>query len=326
MKQTLHLEGSPADVAAGAGRVMHAIQAPTSRVTVRIANRLFGEKTTPFEAPFLEATRTSFDAPLEPTDFLHDAEGARRSINGWVSAHTDDHIIELIPGGALSPSTRLVLANAIYFRGDWATQFEAARTAPAAFTTASGKTTMMPMMHAEYTARHVTEEAYSAVALPYVGGAVSMVFVLPTAVDGLPKVEAAFDAAALDALVSRLSAKPVALTIPKLDLSPPSLALASTLAALGMPSAFQAGADFSGMATRGGVNLSEVFHEAVLQLDEKGTVAVAATAVQSDLVTAVPAAPPPVPFVADHPFLFFLRDDATGLILFAGRVDDPTAR
>jgi serpin B len=168
--------------------------------------------------------------------------------------------------------------------------------------------------------------------MPYVNGALAMTLVLPDAVDGLPAVEARLAPGVYDRWMGALSLAEVSVSLPRLELAPAeSLSLADTLSAMGMPLAFdRAGADFTGMAQPLGPDdrlyIAGVFHKAFLKLDEKGTEAAAATAVISDPVGNGGSHPEPKEFKANHPFLFFLRDTRTDLVLFMGRVADPSAK
>jgi serpin B len=327
MKKTLHMEQSPKEVMDTSGRLASMLQDPSRPIKFRIANRLFGEKTYSFEASFLDATKAAYGAPLEPLDFKTGHEAARARINGWVEGQTEKRIKDLIPPRGINDQTRLVLVNAIYFLGDWQDPFEKDHTKPASFSTSATAKKDVPFMNQAESFGFVEKDGVKAVALPYKGGSMSMLFVLPDKVDGLPELEKSLDAAKLDALVKSLEQQRVLVSIPKFKIDPPkTLEMGPALKKLGMVLPFDRDkADFTGIANPPSpadrLYVSEVFHKAFVLVDEKGTEAAAATAVPMARAGAAPSKP--AEFKADHPFLFFIRDEASGMILFMGRVADP---
>ena len=330
MARVLRFEGSPEAVMQASGRMAASLQDPSRPIVFRIANRLFGEKTAEFEPAYLEATKAAFGAALEPVDFKKTAEKARLLINGWVEEKTEKRIKDLIPSGGVSRETRLVLVNAIYFLGDWAEPFAQEATRPAPFTVSASVKKDVPTMHEVESFRFAAKDGLKAVELPYQGGQMSMLLVLPDAVDGLAPLESSLTAERVDGIVASLAATRVHVSLPKFEIDPPgALGLAGALAKLGMEDAFSpAMADFTAIANppdpRDRLFLSEVFHKAFVKVDEKGTEAAAATAAVMARAGAVMA--PPAEFKADHPFLFFIRDNASGMILFMGRVADPSVK
>jgi serpin B len=332
MKRVLHLDGAndvPLDVA---GALVSSYAASSNGVTIKVANRLFGERSFAFERPYLARMQGAFGAPLESVDFVHRPEDARGRINGWVAGATNDRIKELVPAGGVTDDTRLVLGNAIYFLGDWANAFEKEQTRSAPFSTSGTATKQVPTMHATETFAFATAPGVKILDLPYRGGTLAMTVVLPDAVDGLDAVTSKLTPAALDGWVGALRSTRVSVALPKLEIDPAApLSLAPVLASLGMPLAFDARqADFTGLANpanpRDRLFVSAVFHKAFVKVDEKGTEAAAATGVVMARPTAVLVQPPLQSFQADHPFLFFIRDTRTNLILFAGKVADPAAK
>jgi len=330
MQNALRFEGPPDAMMRASGALAAALQDPSRPVVFRIANRLFGEKTLPFEEAYLAATSDAFGAGLEPVDFKRAAEKARRLINGWVEEKTEKRIRDLVPPAGVSRETRLVLVNAIYFLGDWAEPFAKEATRPAPFSVSASEKKDVPTMHAVESFRFAARDGLKAVELPYKGGQMSMLLVLPDAVDGLPALESSLTATRLDGIVGSLASARVAVSLPKFEIDPPgAMGLSGVLSQLGMADAFSpAMADFTGIANppdpRDRLSISEVFHKAFVKVDEKGTEAAAATAVVMDRAGAVMARP--AEFKADHPFLFFIRDNASGLVLFMGRVADPSVK
>lgn len=288
--------------------------------TVAIANRIWPQAGRHFEQPFLDLLATRFGAPMQPLDFAA-TETARKTINGWVAERTQQKIPELLMPPDVTPSTKLVLTNAIYFKAQWDEPFLESATADAPFTTAAGKKVSARMMRRVDHMKYAETPLYQAVELPYADGSLSMTILLPRPGKSLAEVEAKAFAAPAAAMI----AERVSLQLPRFKIEA-RFALAETLAKLGMSSAFQYGpADFSGMDGTRELYIGNVVHQAVITVDENGTEAAAATAVGMRAGAAAPTAPPKA-FIADHPFAFFIRDARTGLVLFAGRLADPSAK
>jgi serpin B len=292
-----------------------------------VANRLFGERSTAWREPFLALTADVYRAPLEPVDFRGAPEPARQRINGWVAERTAGRIRDLIPPGALDASTRLVLANAVHFLADWQRPFDAAETRDRIFHAPDGDRPV-PTMHQVAAFGYAEADGLQLLEMPYAGGELAMLVALPEANDGLGALEAGLSAERLAGWVERLEIRPVRVALPKFRIEPDApLALGDVLAGMGMPLAFDPRrADFTAMADRTAgppLFLDAVFHEAFVAVDEEGTEAAAATAAVVS-VTSATVPPPDAPeLVADHPFLFFVRDVESGAILFMGRVTDP---
>jgi serpin B len=327
MKKVFHFGGSPADVAASAGKLSAELQDPKRPITFRIANQLFGEKSVQLEPSFLDATKASYGAPLVQLDFKNDASGGRTKINDWVADVTEKRIENLLPDGSIVPNTRLVLVNAIYFLGDWMAPFEKEATRPVDFHTGAGTTHPVDTMHGEHQVGYGEKDGVKILSMPYQGGAMSMLVVLPDDKDGLPALEKSFSSDKLAELTSAIEPQEVHVALPKFTIDPSqSLALQKVLIKMGMPLPFdEHGADFTGIYNPSNpeerLHIDDVFHKAFVKVDEKGTEAAAATAVVMNKATAVMDAPKE--FTADHPFLFLIRDEASGMILFMGRVEDP---
>jgi serpin B len=332
MKKVLHAEGEAAQAMDVSGKLLASLGGADSKVTLRVANRLFGEKTYTFDQGYLDRTKAAFGAPLEGLDFKHATDPSRLHINEWVAKQTQDRIKDLIPGGALTSDTRLVLTNAIYFLGDWMEPFtkEATRSAP--FHTTASAASDVPTMNQVAHFRFAATDGVKVLEMPYQGGEVAMDFVLPDAPAGLDAVEKRLSTATLDAWIGAMKFDQVVVALPKFEINPAtSLSLGDTLQQLGMPLAFDKDkADFTGIANPPSpadrLYISKVFHKAFVKLDEKGTEAAAATAVVMARAGAAMPTKPPSEFKADHPFLFVLRHVKSGAILFMGRVSDPAAK
>jgi serpin B len=329
MKTVLHTDLTPDAALDAETKVRSWMNDPAQTVTLRVANRLFGQKGFAFDQGYLDKTNAAFGAPLEPLDFTGAAGAARTHINDWVARQTDQHIKDLLPAGAVRADTRLVLANAVYFLGKWDQPFKKGETKPAPFHVAARSSKEVPTMHGTLGAPYAHTDGVKVLQLPYTGGQLAMVFVLPDAVDGLEAVESRLSPATLGGWTSALATTRAKVALPSFKIEPSdALALGKTLASLGMPLAFdEAKADFTGIANppnpQDRLVISNVFHKAFVKVDEEGTEAAAATATVLRTRALIRHEPPPEEFVADHPFLFFLRDVASGTILFMGRVGNP---
>jgi serpin B len=286
-------------------------------VALRIANAPFAQKGMPLEPAYLEALASRFGAGLRLVDYVAATEAARKLINGWVDGETEHRIPELLVPGILTADTRLTLVNAIYLKAPWLTPFPAESTVAGAFTRADGSTVVVPLMQATAAMLYAAGTGWQAVEIPYIGESLAMTVVVP---DDLATFEQALTADGFAAITGTLAETQVSLTFPKFSIETKA-ELADVLAALGMPSAFDDRADFSGITTAEQLVISDVIHQANIDVDEKGTEAAAATAVVMR-ATAMPAEP--VSLRVDRPFLFALRDVPTGAILFLGRVADPS--
>lgn len=320
INNTFHFPGDASALHAGMKSLRESLLAdPLKRgYELSIANALWGARGYEFAKDFLNLTNEFYDGGLRQIDFAA-TEEARQTINRWVEKQTRDKIKELIPSGAIDARTRLVLANAIYFKGDWTSPFNERSTRPAPFKLAQGKESSVPFMF--QSARFAYKEAtdVQVLELPYRGGALSMVIVLPKQIDGLRAVEDSLSMDGLKSWTGELARREVETALPKFKMAT-QFSLAKELSAMGMPAAFGEQADFSGIATGEKLYLSAVLHKAFIEVNEKGTEAAAATG-----VVARPTAMPvrPVIFRADHPFLFFIRENKSGGILFIGRVLSP---
>ena len=282
---------------------------------LHVANRLWGQKGYPFLESFLKLTGSRYGAKLEEVDFMGAAEKARQAINSWVEAQTKDRIKELIKRGMLDKLTRLVLTNAIYFKGDWASQFKKDETRKADFSLIDGTKVKVDMMHQRAEFLHGRHPEVQVLTLPYKGGEFSMVILLPVKKDGLSELERAFTGENLAKWLSDLRKGTVVVDLPRFKTTSEFM-LADVLRNMGMHSAFGTGADFSGMTGTRELFISSIIHKAFVEVNEEGTEAAAATGV-------IMKSSVPPRFCVDHPFLFLIRDNRSGSILFMGRIVDP---
>ena len=320
MDATLHL---PANAAPGFEALLAGLERKGRGgdvLELSVANGLFGQVDYAYESAFLDAVRKHFRAGFEQLDYRQ-TEAARTRINDWVEGKTRNRIQDIVPPGALGPDTRLVLANAIYFKAQWTDLFSERATVDEPFYRAPDDQVPVQTMRRKADYRYAEDDAVQVLELPYLGGA-SMIVILPRARTGLADVEAGLTAKGLAGWVDALRARQVDVHLPRFEFTC-DYDLTPVLAAMGMPDAFDgARADFSGMTREDRLAISVVLHKAFVAVDENGTEAAAATVVGM-LKGAAPMPQEPVEFRADHPFLFLIRHRATGSILFMGRVADP---
>jgi len=286
-----------------------------------VANGLWGREDYPFTEDYLALLSDHYGAGLQRADFVGDPEGERERINEWVADATEDRIEDLLSRSAITARTVLVLANAIYFMAGWENEFDPTDTEDGTFTALDGTESTVPMMRQDVRADHASFAGGEAIELPYVGGDVSMVLILPD--------EGTFEAFERDLDPDRLFGIFQALNDAKGDLVLPKfevgteVQLSDALADLGMPAAFGPGADFGGMVEGdgGGLSIDEVYHQSFVSVDEEGTEAAAATAVVA--TESAPRERDELRF--DRPFLFCIRDRPTDAVLFLGRVVDAGA-
>lgn len=283
---------------------------------IYLANALWGQKGYPWLEEFLATTRANYGAGLREVDFAGQTEKARRTINTWVEEQTKDKVTELIAKDMLTRVTTLVLTNAIYFKGDWASKFKTANTRDEPFKISPERSVKVAMMNQTAKFGYTRTRLAQVLRMPYVGEDVSMIIFLPSKLDGLSAVEKQLTQTGPEYALRELREQRMSVSIPKLKLTWGD-DLRETLQSMGMTDAFAAGlADFSGMDGTRKLFISHVIHKAFVEVNEEGTEAAGATAV------AVGRAGP-APFRADHPFLFLIRHEKTGAILFMGRVVNP---
>jgi serpin B len=287
---------------------------------LRAANRLWIQRGLPLCPPFQKICRQDFGADAGEVDFAGDGEDARRLINGWVSELTGARIPELLDAASLPRGTALVLTAAVHFLGRWMEPFARGRTADASFHLAGGTEILVATMRQISVLAYAETEYAQALRLPYEGGRQVCEIYLPRQRDGLAALEAQLSAGWLEAWIDRWHESTVAVTLPRFIFAS-RLELGPALAALGMPTAFAAGADFSGITAADRLWISNVAHGAAVAVDEAGTEAAGATAVV--MARDLEVTGRPVTFAADHPFLFLIRDTETGAVLFLGRLADP---
>jgi serpin B len=289
---------------------------------LKVANALWPQQGYPFLPEYLALLERYYGTTATPVDYARATEQARQTINQWVERETEQKIKDLIPSGILDPLTRLVLTNGIYFKGDWASQFKKGATHDAPFHGTPGSSIKVSMMTQQHRFRYGERDDLQILELPYAGKELSFVVLLPRRVDGLPELERALTPEGLADWTGRVREQEVVVFLPKFKLIS-QFRVDAALQALGMVDAFSPGkADFAGMDGKPHwLYIGAVLHKAFVDVNEEGTEAAAATGVVVGLTSA--RVQPPT-FRADRPFLFLIRDNQTGSILFMGRVVDPT--
>jgi len=291
--------------------------------TIRVTNGVWVDAGFPILPGFRQTAEGPYTARVTAADFRRRPEPTRVEVNGWVADQTEGKIKDLIPAGGVTDLTRLLLVNALYFKNAWEKPFDRAATSDEAFFLQGTQEASVPTMHLRRLFLYGASESLQLLQMRYESGDTSMWIVLPKQRDGLLGVESWLTADRLEALVRDAAMQDVAVALPKFTFRS-TFALAKTLTALGMRDAFDGHADFSALSTSKELCLSEVYHQTFVDVTEHGTEAAAATAASMSLAMAMPRERPnPIPFVADHPFLVFIRHDPSGAILFQGRVTNP---
>ena len=308
------------------------------------------EQTFPLRRAFLNALQATYEAAVFFVAFRQAPEAARQHINRWVAQQIHERIPTLLPAGSVTKATRLVLTNALYFKGHWAHEFSPSQTHAADFTRGDGTRVTIRLMaarinHVGYgermpdgifhtpvfqqdpdaAAQQSHPDGVQLLELPYRGDTLTLVVLLPRRFDGLATLEQHLSSQRLHTWLNALAVQKVHVFLPTFHLET-TYQLAATLAALGMPAAFQAGGwtGISDSPAADQLAVSEVIHQALVEVNEQGTEAAAATATVVMPISARIERPIPV-FRADHPFLFLIRDRKTNTILFMGRLLHPAA-
>jgi len=287
-------------------------------VQLKVANSLWPRQGHKFLKEYLALAKKSYGVRITPVDY-GDEEAARHVINSWVEEKTGNRIKDLIASGVLDRLTRLVLVNAIYFKGDWTSQFDQNLTTESPFWSSPDTRVQVSMMTQKHDFKYAEGDGLQILELPYAGDDLSMLVLLPGEKDGLARLEGSLTLDNLDRWTGALAVTEVELSLPRFELSFP-FRLDDTLRSMGMLDAFSEKADFSGMDGTRELFIGAVLHKAFVAVNEQGTEAAAATAVAMQTKA---LSFPPVVFCADHPFVFLIRANSTGSLLFIGRLLNP---
>jgi len=330
MSSAIHLDPNATTSALHAKSEMTDLTSAKGGATLAIANRLWTDKGFTMKPDFVTNAMNAYGSPVDPVDFAHAPNDARSTINAWVQKQTNDRIKDLLPPPSITTDTRLVITNAIYFKGVWATQFKKTATRDEPFFSpalGAGKAHVdVPMMHQTGSFAIATQGGVKVLEMPYDKSDLAMDVILPDSPTGLRAIEEKLDRGQLSTWTASLHKQKVDVTFPKLTFSN-GASIKDPLKKLGMTTAFDEGnADFTGIgsarAAGGNLYVSDVIHKAFIAIDEEGSEAAASTAVIMTRET-TSIEPPPIEFKADHPFVFFIRDVKHNRILFMGRVTNP---
>jgi serpin B len=339
MAKTLHFTLPPGQLHPAMGALLRDRNAAHVGYQLKEADALWVQQGYSLLPEFLKLNKDNYEAGLNQLDFKGATEASRQTINLWVEQRTENKIRELLQPGILTPDTRLVLTNAIYFKGDWEKQFKKEDTKDEDFHPSATQAIKTPLMHMTSGIRgfnYFDGGSFQALEIPYKNKELSMIILLPKAMEGLSAFEQSLSPANIQQLLEQLRpAEKVIVTMPKFKIEA-KFELGGTLIAMGMKKAFDVKmADFTGMASRKTMQrdgnlynfyISAVIHKAYVDVDEEGTEATAATAVgvKTGLTGVHRPEPPIIIFRADHPFMFLIRDNHSGSILFIGRVTNPS--
>lgn len=325
MAQVLHIDGKQAQFHFLFGTLQDQLNEVqrTDEIELDMANALWMQKGHPFLPAFLNTAQHDYQANLLQVNFHPNAESARQQINQWVDTKTRGKITGLIPRGMLNKTTQLVLANAIYFKGAWASPFGTNLSANLPFYVSGNRRVDVPFMNQVHAADYYSNSTFQAVRLPYINDQLSMVILLPNKPGGLKGTERALNPQSLAQCLGEMTNQKINIFLPKFKLEI-GFNLEVTLAKMGMPDAFNAlAANLSGVDGTHSLYISAILHKAYVDVNESGTEAAAATGIEMRPRGVRRPEPMPI-FRADHPFVFLIRDDRSGTILFLGRVNDPT--
>ena len=303
-----------------ANQIISDLNKPSQNYLLSTANALWVQDKFPILQEYKDVTETYYLSTTENLDFVTQPEESRNTINGWVEEKTNDKIKDLLPQGSINDMTRAVITNAVYFLGNWTVQFDENLTKEDDFKISEQKTVKAPMMNIEQNFNYASTNNLQILQMSYKGDDLSMLVLLPKDND-LLSLEKKLSVENLNDWKSNLAKKQVNVYLPKFKLET-TYSLVENLTNMGMSSVFVSGqADLSGINKDADLYVTGVFHKAFVAVDEKGTEAAAATGI---VVSITSVGPQPEIFRADHPFIFLIQDERTGLILFMGKVMDPT--
>ncbi len=323
MQSVLHIPENAGQRRNGFKETYDEINKKDKKYKLSTANALWAQKDYKFLKEYLDIAEEYYHGKSTNVDFIdeEEREKSRQLINKWVEEQTNDKIKDLIPQGALDSLTRLVLTNAIYFKGNWLTQFDKKDTTEQDFKTGSGNMVKVPMMSLtkDVEFNYAETNDIQILEMPYDGEELSMIIVLPKE-NSLKNVEKTLNVEKVSEWKSALVNQKVIVFLPKFRFETKYF-MVEMLSEIGMPTAFTESADFSGMDGTTSLLIQNVIHQAFVDVNEEGTEAAAATAV----IVGIESVGPVIPvFRADHPFIFIIQERKTGNILFLGKVNDPT--
>jgi len=321
MKKVLHFNLEDENLHKTFSEINNLFNAPNKNYQLAIANSLWGQIDYPFKKDFVDLIKENYGAGFYEVDFINEEnrEKTRLRINKWVEDNTNNKIKDLILPDDLTYLTRLVLVNALYFKGNWEYKFDPKETNPMDFYLSKDKKLTVPMMHQKNKFNYTENDDIQVLELPYAGGDLSMLIILPKKEKSLEVAEKYLSLEEINKLISNLGENYLDVYIPRFKTEKRYL-LNEPLKDLGMIDPFDRNlADFSGITGNKDLAISKVIHKTYIEVNEEGTEASAATAVILELK----AVYKPIVFKADRPFIFLIRDRRTGIILFIGRIVNP---
>ncbi|MED6254424.1 hypothetical protein ATANTOWER_026015 [Ataeniobius toweri] len=326
MSETLKTLNIQDDVHSSFALLLRELNKPGAPYALSVANRLYGEQSYQFVQDFLVKSRKHYEAELETVDFSKNSEAARVNINNWVEKQTQGKIKDILGEDAVSGMTRLVLVNAIYFKGNWNKQFLESSTREAPFRINKNDTKPVKMMYlkSKFPLTFISEVNCQILEMPYKGKELSMLVFLPSDMEGTTGLEKLEQELTYDKFMEwtrpdMMDENEVQVGLPRFKMEE-KYDMKNVLMSMGMVDAFNQGnSDFSGMSPANDLFVSEIYHKAFVEVNEEGTEAAAATAT----VMMLRCARIPATFIADHPFLFFIRHNPSMTVLFAGRYCSP---
>ena len=326
--KTLHFTLPPDRLHPAMGALLTEFNGTHATGQLRVANALWEQQNYGVLEDFLKLNKARYGTSFFRVNFNGADEAARSTINRWAERETEGKIKDLIQPGAFDSDTRLLLTDAIYFKSDWQTQFKETETTDDEFHLSPLRRVTTPMMHESGGFNYLKGDAFRALEIPYQGSDASLIVFLPDEYNGLLDFERSLNGSSVNEWLSRLRPVPkVVLALPKFKVNQ-KFELQETLAGMGMPGAFERGvADFSGISGDHKLFVAGMIQKTYVEVDEEGTEASAAFAgfgVAGMMWLGGRPEPPPIYFTVDHPFIFLIRDNRSGSILFMGRVIDPT--
>lgn len=329
MQAVLHLPNDKEEIRSDFTDINSELNKADKTYKLSVANALWAQKDYTFINTYFNLVDNVYGGKVTNLDFKTDTENSRVTINDWIEDKTNDKIKDLIPKGILTPDTKLVLTNAIYFKANWSSQFDAENTRDGQFKLSSGENADVKMMHQTNNFNYGETNNLQILEMNYLGDDLSMVIILPKE-NNLESLESMFDKEKLNEWKNNLEIQEVRVTLPKFKFETKYF-MANDLKEMGMPTAFKyPDADFTGISPptaespNGELYIGEVIHQTFIEVAEYGTEAAAATAVIAK-AGAGPTEEPKI-FIADHPFMFIIQQKDSGNILFMGRVSDPVAQ
>lgn len=320
MQSVLHFPKDDIMRRSALARIQNIINKKDKEYKLSTANALWAQEDYQFLEDYTNTVEQYYSGKVTNLNFKTETEKSRQIINSWVEAQTNNKIKDLIPQGKLNPMTKLVLTNAIYFKGDWVKEFDKKKTREQDFRVTPSNIVKVPMMsltgkEAEF--NYAETDTLQILEMPYKGEELSMLILLPK--EDLSSLEEEISADKLAEWKAMLREQQVNVYMPKFKFETKYF-MSETLKKMGMPTAFSDNADFSGMDSTKNLFIKFVIHQAFVEVNEEGTEAAAATAVGMEVTSAMPSNF----FRADHPFIFIIQEKSTGNILLLGRVMNPT--